>query len=135
MNDDKPIKTIRKLNFERIWQRWLAAGSEGERRTLKMFAAELGKDKVHLSQIKNGSRNIGTRLARSLEKAVTPKLPDGWMDREHRDCDPTNQAEQELTALLLTLYRQNPRRTAAALKAMSPREVKTTNKSPSKARR
>lgn len=112
------IKQIRRANFEVLLAQYLGAAPAGEKRTLRSFATMTGMNEVHLSQIKNGHRDIGTRVARKLEKKMQPSLPDDWMDREHRDADPRNLAEQELVTLLLELFRDAPTVTSRALRKL-----------------
>lgn len=58
------------------------------------FAEKIGKDPSYLSQVAgiNPSKNIGTRVARSIEKKL--KLPEGWMDQDHSG-HPAVQEESE----------------------------------------
>lgn len=46
--------------------------------TITAFADRTGTNAAHLSQIKNGVRNMGNRLARKIEVALDK--PKGWMD-------------------------------------------------------
>ena len=46
--------------------------------SIKQFAEACDMNESHVSQIKNGSSNIGDRLARKLEQKF--EKPSGWMD-------------------------------------------------------
>ena len=49
-----------------------------EFRTLQAIATQTDTVAAHLSQIKNGVRNMGDAVARKLERAL--HKPEGWMD-------------------------------------------------------
>lgn len=48
--------------------------------TIEQFAEMADQSAGYLSQIKNGTRNMGTRIARKIEQAMG--LADGWMDAD-----------------------------------------------------
>lgn len=49
--------------------------------TLDKLAAETGSSDRHLSQMKNGVRKMGDKVARRFEEKLG--LPPGWMDERH----------------------------------------------------
>lgn len=59
----------------------------------KEFAEEADMSPAHVSQIVRGFRNIGTTLARKLEKNLD--LPTGWMDTLHEDNTDNNAVREE----------------------------------------
>lgn len=65
-------KTIRRLNLEYLI---------GERETIANLAKLYDLNESLLSQVKNGTRNMGDRLARKMEEAMAK--PTGWMDVPH----------------------------------------------------
>lgn len=69
-------KDIRRANLLRMLAEAKAQGKSDHQ-----FAEESDADPAYISQIKNGTRNMGTRFARNLE--VARKLPKGYMDRVH----------------------------------------------------
>lgn len=55
---------------------------ERQHGTLEALAEKTESSAAHLSQIKNGTRNMGRDVARRFERKL--ELPQGWMDtREH----------------------------------------------------
>jgi len=69
-----------------------------------------------VSQIKNSTREIGDAVARRIEQAHIPPLPEGWMDVQHGPGTPKDVVEEKLVEIILTLYRQRP---AEALKVIN----------------
>lgn len=49
--------------------------------TLEKLAELTGSSPRHLSQMKNGTRNMGHKVARRIEAKLT--LPAGWLDMKH----------------------------------------------------
>lgn len=54
-----------------------------ERGGQRALADKLGMGEAQMSQLLGKHKNIGARLARRIESALS--LPEGWMDVEHND--------------------------------------------------
>ena len=94
MKNTLTIAEIRRRNLQLLLD-------ESEERTAVALAARCGTTSSYLSQIQtqfpdryDKPREIGTRLARKLEKGCNK--PEGWMDTIHDDIDPN---ESELVNL------------------------------------
>ena len=82
----------------------MSAINETRRRKLEMLISEYGsaervavlaeQSPPYLRQCRTGHRNIGSRVARSIEVGLG--LPDGWMDTTD-DSTPTDHVPPELT--------------------------------------
>jgi hypothetical protein len=111
------IKEIRKENFAFVWAQF-SCRLEGEKvkPTQGAFGKQYGLNPRHVSQIKNGTRDIGDAVARRIELCHLPPLPPGWMDVQHGPGVPKDPIEEKLVEIILTLYRQRP---AEALKVIN----------------
>jgi plasmid maintenance system antidote protein VapI len=67
-------KVVRRLNL---------AALEKKHGTLEAVAEATGTKAAHLSQIKNGTRGMGDKVARRIEAAIGEGA--GWMDLIHSD--------------------------------------------------
>jgi hypothetical protein len=111
------IKDIRKENFFYVWEEFQRRlNAENAKATQGVFGKQYGLNPRHVSQIKNGTRDIGDAVARRLELAHNPPLPTGWMDVQHGPGTPKDVVEEKLVEIILTLYRQRP---AEALKVIN----------------
>lgn len=63
---------IRRLNL----RRWLDKNHDGN---VSAFVRETGRSQSLISQVLNGSRGFGERLARQLEREMM--VPEGWLDQ------------------------------------------------------
>jgi hypothetical protein len=110
------IKEIRKQNFAALFADFERRQREANAKaTLVEFGKQYALNHRHVSQIKNGSRDIGDAVARRLEQLHTPPLSPGWMDVQHGPGVPKDEVEEQLVEIMLTLYRQQP---AEALKVI-----------------
>lgn len=99
------IREIRRANLETVFNQFVRDGN-GTARTLREFSEVLEINAVHLSQMKNGLRNVGAKIARRVE--VKLHKPVGWMDHEHLKDDPVTKKKRALE-LALELYRDDPK--------------------------
>lgn len=74
-------KVVRRLNL---------AALEAKYGTLEAVAEATGTKAAHLSQIKNGTRGMGDKVARRIEAAIGEGV--GWMDVIHSDQSATKPA-------------------------------------------
>jgi plasmid maintenance system antidote protein VapI len=113
------IKQIRKQNFRELYSRF-ERNQEAKRvkATLVEFGKKYGLNNRHVSQIKNGTREIGDAIARRLEQQHNPPLPQGWMDVQHGPGVPKDQVEEQLVEIILTLYRQRPAEALRVIKEL-----------------
>lgn len=78
------IEQIRRSNWDRLWQEYVAECEAANRRaTLRQFATDHGISDKIASNIRNRHKKIGNQLARRIEQQHQPKLERGWMDRDH----------------------------------------------------
>lgn len=89
-NAGMETKDIRRANLLAF-----LAGAKTLGKTDRQFAEENDVDPAYISQIKNGTRDMGSRFARKLEQAMT--LPYGYMDQLH-EADPAYEAEATVPA-------------------------------------
>jgi hypothetical protein len=116
-NSGMGIKEIRKENFDSIWAQFACRlEKENAKATQGAFGKQYGLNPRHVSQIKNGTRDIGDAVARRIEICHIPPLREGWMDVQHGPGVPKDVVEEKLVEIILTLYRQRP---AEALKVIN----------------
>lgn len=74
---------------------------------LRRFAEHLGLSANYMTQLKAGTKVIGERAARKLEKALN--VEPGWLDHEHHEWRPRDRFEQETFAIFHKLLRDLPK--------------------------
>lgn len=76
------VKETRKINLIRLIERTYGTRRGAQRE----FAEAAGLAPGHVSQMVNGTRNIGDSVARRVERAIG--LDHGYMDHPHQDTSP-----------------------------------------------
>lgn len=89
----------------RLLQLRAMAASEFRRTNLESLIQEYGtierlsdlsdQSPSYISQVRNGTRNMGNKVARKVESELG--LPAGWMDLDHQGQRPTDTVPVELT--------------------------------------
>jgi transcriptional regulator with XRE-family HTH domain len=103
------------MEIQEIRRRKLLA-LRAEYKTFEALEDKTGVAASYLSQIKNGTRNMGNRVARKIELKIGQQR--GWMDR----ADETSLPQDELALLLQ--YRQS--KESALKEARAKRKKKPT---------
>lgn len=75
-----------------------------ERGLLKEWGEMVGISEKQVSHLRSQRRNIGTSTARRIEAEL--KLPNGWMDHEHRE--QPDEHEKKYLETALRLFRASP---------------------------
>lgn len=110
------IKAIRLDNVRRLMREAKAAYKGPGKYTGRLFADAHGLDPIHFRQIIGGFRGIGHQTARRIEDRHRPKkLEIGWLDREHKNGDPDNATEANLSKTIIELFRADPKAVLAAV--------------------
>jgi transcriptional regulator with XRE-family HTH domain len=86
-------------------------------RSLEALAAASDVSASYLSQIKNGTRGMGSRFARKLETALS--LPQGWFDQIGASRPDAGQAAPPEMALFRKLTRAQREAIVIILRAMT----------------
>jgi len=101
------IREIRRDNLNQ-----LLTGYESQ----KDFAEAVGLSPGHVSQMVNGTRDMGEQVARRIEKRS--RLVDGWMDSPHTKTQDDQEAD------LLTMFRKSDARGKAFILNIAENEAK-----------
>jgi hypothetical protein len=104
----KPVYKVRLDNFMTLFEEFKQDHSdEPEHGMLKKFALRIGQGGAYVSQIKNGRRCIGHKLAREIETNLG--LPEGYLDMPVSVHGRARTQEEGLAVeAFLRLYRKHP---------------------------
>jgi hypothetical protein len=100
-------KEIRHANFIALFNQFKRENAHlPDRGMLKLFAQKLELSDRFLSHVKCRRKVIGDQVARHIEDKL--QLRHGWLDQQHENVSPAEEAEKVFLDTALTLYRAMP---------------------------
>jgi len=112
--DMKELAEIRRDNFVRLLEEFKETHNQGrDFGLISAFSRYYDIKASHVSQIKNGTSNIGNPLARQIEgKAGKPAM---WLDDEHHLVDMSDPKQVGFVEVVMTLYHSSPEHAREAI--------------------
>lgn len=100
------IAEIRRVNLQKLFDKFRDKTPGPDRGKLKMFGAQINVSPRHVSHLLGGRRNIGEKLAREIEIAAGL---DRWhLDKQESTIEPRTVDEREFVETALALFRDAP---------------------------
>lgn len=113
------VDTVRLRNFLILFEqfkqmRWEKWPDEPERGMLRRFAEHLELNHTWLSNVKSGSKILGVKNARHIERKMG--VSEGWLDTDHsRDESMSSDDDKAFRDSVMAIYRQAPEASRALL--------------------
>lgn len=125
----KNLTEIRRDNFLRLLDEFRDTHNKGrDFGLISAFSRYYDIKASHVSQIKNGTSNIGNPLARQIEgKTGKPSL---WMDDGHHLVNMDNPDQVNFLNVAMTLYRVSPSAAKDVIMQSMLNEIKRLNQEP-----